>query len=93
MNRNLLRRWPWRIVSCSLGSTNRKKFPSLSVCRLNRVVDAINGLGERRAVVIERAEDIAFYVAQNAVPGDIVIVMSNGGFDGVQDKILQALAG
>ena len=46
----------------------------------------------RRAVAIEKADAIASYVAANAVPNDIVVVMSNGGFDGVQDKILQALA-
>ena len=52
----------------------------------------INGVGERRAVAIEKADAIASYVAENASPNDIVIVMSNGGFDGVQDKILRALA-
>ena len=26
-------------------------------------------------------------------PGDVILVMSNGGFDGVQEKILRALAG
>jgi UDP-N-acetylmuramate: L-alanyl-gamma-D-glutamyl-meso-diaminopimelate ligase len=70
-----------------------EKIPAPERLSVERVVDAINGPGERRAVVIQRAEDIAGYVAQNAVPKDIVIVMSNGGFDGVQDKILQALAG
>src|SRR5262249_6620242 len=59
---------------------------------VEKVVQAINGIGERRAVAIEKADTIASYVAQNAAPNDIVIVMSNGGFDGVQDKILQALA-
>jgi len=70
-----------------------EKIPEPERLSVNRLVDAINGLGEERAVVIEKVENIAFYVAQNAVPRDIVIVMSNGGFGGVQDKILQALAG
>jgi len=31
-------------------------------------------------------------VAKAAQPGDQIIVMSNGGFGGVHDKILKALA-
>jgi UDP-N-acetylmuramate-alanine ligase len=31
-------------------------------------------------------------VGREAARGDVILVMSNGGFDGVQDKILQALA-
>ncbi len=29
----------------------------------------------------------------SAAQGDVLLVMSNGGFDGVHEKILQALAG
>jgi UDP-N-acetylmuramate-alanine ligase len=55
-------------------------------------VATINVLvGAARASLIERTNDIARYVAENAGSGDIVLVMSNGGFDGVQDKILEAL--
>jgi UDP-N-acetylmuramate: L-alanyl-gamma-D-glutamyl-meso-diaminopimelate ligase len=32
-------------------------------------------------------------VATDAQPGDHVLVMSNGGFGGVHDKLLAALAG
>jgi UDP-N-acetylmuramate: L-alanyl-gamma-D-glutamyl-meso-diaminopimelate ligase len=57
------------------------------------VVAEINrSCGEERAAFIERAQDIPPHVAQAARPGDIIVVMSNGGFDGVQEKILQALA-
>jgi len=69
-----------------------EKIPESERLSVERVVDTINALGKRRAVAIERAEDIASYVGQNAVPNDIIIVMSNGGFDGVQEKILRALA-
>jgi UDP-N-acetylmuramate: L-alanyl-gamma-D-glutamyl-meso-diaminopimelate ligase len=58
---------------------------------VEKVAAAINNRGQRRAVVIEKADAIASYVAENARPGDIIVVMSNGGFDSVQDKILQAL--
>ena len=70
-----------------------EKVPELERLSVERVVQAINGVGQRRAVVIEKAAAIASYVGENAAPNDIVVVMSNGGFDGVQDKILQALAG
>jgi hypothetical protein len=30
-------------------------------------------------------------VASHAAPGDVVLVMSNGAFDGVHEKILRAL--
>jgi UDP-N-acetylmuramate: L-alanyl-gamma-D-glutamyl-meso-diaminopimelate ligase len=61
---------------------------------VEKVVQEINrSCGDSRAIVIENARDIASYVADNAVSGDIMLVMSNGGFDGVHDKILQALAG
>jgi UDP-N-acetylmuramate: L-alanyl-gamma-D-glutamyl-meso-diaminopimelate ligase len=70
-----------------------EKVPEPERLSTQKVVDAVNGAGPQRAVVIEKADAIASFVGENAVPGDVVIVMSNGGFDGVQDKILQALAG
>ena len=58
------------------------------------VVEEINRLcGDGRALFIERAADIAEYVGREARPGDVILVMSNGGFDGVQEKILEALKG
>ena len=68
-----------------------EKVPEPERLSVEKVVQAINGAGERRAVAIEKADAIAFHVAKSAVPNDIVVVMSNGGFDGVQDKILRAL--
>jgi UDP-N-acetylmuramate: L-alanyl-gamma-D-glutamyl-meso-diaminopimelate ligase len=55
-------------------------------CEVNRIA------GDQRARVIAGAAQIADYVAQDARSGDVLLVMSNGGFDGVQEKILQALA-
>jgi UDP-N-acetylmuramate: L-alanyl-gamma-D-glutamyl-meso-diaminopimelate ligase len=69
-----------------------EKVPEPERLSVENVVQTINGAGERRAIFIEKADAIASYVAENAVPNDIVVVMSNGGFDGVQDRILQALA-
>jgi len=53
-----------------------------AICRL---------AGDDRALFIENADDIAGHVAAEAREGDIVLVMSNGGFERVQDKILSLL--
>jgi UDP-N-acetylmuramate: L-alanyl-gamma-D-glutamyl-meso-diaminopimelate ligase len=37
--------------------------------------------------------DIVSKVAANTVPGERVIVMSNGSFDGIHQKLLDALRG
>lgn len=66
---------------------NDRLSPADMVASINRAC------GDHRAVFIERALDIPAYVAREARPGDVIAVMSNGGFDGVQEKILQALAG
>ena len=71
-----------------------EKIPEEDRLSPAEVVREINRLsGDSRAVFIERADEIARYVAGDAKQGDVILVMSNGGFDGVQEKILQALAG
>ena len=37
-------------------------------------------------------EAIVKTVASEAAPGDLVVVMSNGGFGGIHGKLLKALA-
>jgi UDP-N-acetylmuramate: L-alanyl-gamma-D-glutamyl-meso-diaminopimelate ligase len=69
------------------------KIPETDRLSPAELVGEINRtLGDSRAVFIEKARDIPLYVAQHASPGDVILIMSNGGFDGVQEKILQALA-
>ncbi|HUK40138.1 MAG TPA: UDP-N-acetylmuramate:L-alanyl-gamma-D-glutamyl-meso-diaminopimelate ligase [Candidatus Acidoferrales bacterium] len=63
----------------------------MSVAAVAQEVNRLNPAA--RAVVVEKSQDSAAFVAQKAAPGDIVLVMSNGAFDGVQEKILAALAG
>jgi UDP-N-acetylmuramate: L-alanyl-gamma-D-glutamyl-meso-diaminopimelate ligase len=70
-----------------------EKIPEPERLSIENVVREINLRStDDRARVIESAVDIAAYVARSARPGDVVLVMSNGGFDAVQEKILQALA-
>ncbi len=69
-----------------------EKIPPEERLPPEEVVAAINrASGQTKAVTIERADEIARYVAREAARGDVVLVMSNGGFDGVQEKILKSL--
>ena len=43
------------------------------------------------AAYIPATDDIVRAVAHDARPGDLVVVMSNGGFDGIHQKLLTAL--
>jgi UDP-N-acetylmuramate: L-alanyl-gamma-D-glutamyl-meso-diaminopimelate ligase len=50
----------------------------------------------RPAKAFDSSAEIADYLAENAKPGDLVMVMSNGSFDGLCTKLLdklQALSG
>jgi UDP-N-acetylmuramate: L-alanyl-gamma-D-glutamyl-meso-diaminopimelate ligase len=71
-----------------------EKVPEGERLSVEHLVREVNRLaGAERATMIASAGDIAAHVAHNARPGDVLLVMSNGGFDGVHDKILRALAG
>jgi UDP-N-acetylmuramate: L-alanyl-gamma-D-glutamyl-meso-diaminopimelate ligase len=43
----------------------------------------------RPAKAFESSDEIAEYLAGNAKPGEMVLVMSNGSFDGLSDKLLE----
>ncbi|WP_089725106.1 UDP-N-acetylmuramate:L-alanyl-gamma-D-glutamyl-meso-diaminopimelate ligase [Candidatus Thiosymbion oneisti] len=49
------------------------------------------GLG-RRATLFTRVDDIVDQVVAEARPGDHLVVMSNGGFGGIHQQLLDALA-
>jgi UDP-N-acetylmuramate: L-alanyl-gamma-D-glutamyl-meso-diaminopimelate ligase len=44
------------------------------------------------AYAFDRTEDIVRYLEENSMPGDHIVIMSNGGFDGIHQKLLQALS-
>jgi UDP-N-acetylmuramate: L-alanyl-gamma-D-glutamyl-meso-diaminopimelate ligase len=70
-----------------------EKVPESQRLSVTNLVRELNHrTADDRARTIESAVDIAATIAQEARPGDVVLVMSNGGFDAVQEKILQALA-
>jgi UDP-N-acetylmuramate: L-alanyl-gamma-D-glutamyl-meso-diaminopimelate ligase len=69
-----------------------EKIPEKERLSPEAVVAVIGRLcGDGRAVTIEKADQIATHVAQQSQSGDIILVMSNGGFDKVQHKILNLL--
>jgi UDP-N-acetylmuramate: L-alanyl-gamma-D-glutamyl-meso-diaminopimelate ligase len=69
-----------------------EKVPDAERLSVAWVVAEINRIAkEDRAVMIVSSHDIAEYLAERAAPGDVVLVMSNGAFNGVQEKILRAL--
>jgi len=69
-----------------------EKVPESERLSVTNLVRELNHrTADNRARTIESAADIAAYIAQDARHGDVVLVMSNGGFDAVQEKILQAL--
>jgi len=69
-----------------------EKIPENDRLSPAEVVREINGhYGDRRAEFIESTKDIPPYVAKEVEARDVILVMSNGGFDGVQEKILRAL--
>jgi len=54
------------------------------------IVAALRARG-REAETCEQVDDIAALVAREARPGDVVVMMSNGGFGGLPAKLLAAL--
>jgi UDP-N-acetylmuramate: L-alanyl-gamma-D-glutamyl-meso-diaminopimelate ligase len=61
----------------------------LSIPQLVRDLDA-QGLAAREA---ESIDDIVAGIAKEHRPGDLVVLMSNGGFGGIHQKLLRALGG
>jgi UDP-N-acetylmuramate: L-alanyl-gamma-D-glutamyl-meso-diaminopimelate ligase len=68
----------------------RSSLPPSERLSAEELVHALRQSG-RRARHIESVEDIVTTVAREARPGDLVIVMSNGGFDNIHQRLLAAL--
>jgi UDP-N-acetylmuramate: L-alanyl-gamma-D-glutamyl-meso-diaminopimelate ligase len=56
----------------------------------DRLVEGIAGRG-KSAQTFDSTGEIVSHVAGRARPGDHIVVMSNGGFDGIHGKLLTAL--
>ena len=55
-----------------------------------RLADALNARGTP-AVALDEVDAIVERVAGEVRPGDVVLVMSNGNFEGIWEKLLAAL--
>jgi len=60
---------------------------------LNEVLSPLNTKELDKAKVFDELDTLVLAVATEAKPGDHILVMSNGGFGGVHQKILKALEG
>jgi UDP-N-acetylmuramate: L-alanyl-gamma-D-glutamyl-meso-diaminopimelate ligase len=69
----------------------RSSLPEEQRLSPEQVVAELKARG-KDARYIPKVDDIVPAVANDARPGDLVIVMSNGGFEGIHDKLLTALA-
>jgi UDP-N-acetylmuramate: L-alanyl-gamma-D-glutamyl-meso-diaminopimelate ligase len=56
----------------------------------DRLVEGIRARG-KSALTFDTTAEIVEHVAGHIVPGDHIVVMSNGGFDGIHGKLLEAL--
>ena len=68
----------------------RSKLPEAERLSVPQLVRDLEGRG-RRARAPESLEAIVALVAAEHRAGDLVVVMSNGGFGGIHGKLLAAL--
>ena len=73
------------------GLFHPERYDANTALRPDEMVHAWEALG-RRAKYVPSVDDIVAHVAETASDGDVVLIMSNGGFGGIHDKLLGALA-
>jgi len=73
-----------------LASVFRSTLPEGERLSVDEIIGHLNAAG-KHARHIESVPEIVKIVAAESGPGDLVVVMSNGGFDGIHDKLLDAL--
>ncbi len=69
----------------------RSKLPESERLSLPQLVRDLSGAG-RTARAAESVDDIVATLVREHRPGDLVVLMSNGGFGGIHQKLLRALA-
>ena len=69
----------------------RSKLPEAERLSVGQLVRDLNGRG-LHAREAESIDDIVAGIAKEHRPGDLVVLMSNGGFGGIHQKLLRALA-
>lgn len=74
-----------------IGEVYRASLPDDERLSESELVDGIGHTGPRARHLAD-VEDIVRAVAAGAGDGDLVVVMSNGGFGGIHDRLLKALS-
>ena len=73
-----------------LAAVFRASLPEAERLSVDEVVTDLRRRG-RSARTLPNVAEIVGVIAAEARPGDIILLMSNGGFDGIHDKLLHAL--
>jgi UDP-N-acetylmuramate: L-alanyl-gamma-D-glutamyl-meso-diaminopimelate ligase len=74
-----------------IAAVHRANLPESERLSPEGLVTALRAAGQR-ARHIPRVDAIVETVSREARPGDLVVIMSNGGFGGIHGKLLAALA-
>ena len=74
-----------------LASVFRSTLPDHERLSVEEIIQHLAAAG-KRARHIPSVPEIVRTVADESTEGDLVVVMSNGGFDGIHDKLVDALA-
>jgi UDP-N-acetylmuramate: L-alanyl-gamma-D-glutamyl-meso-diaminopimelate ligase len=73
-----------------LAAVFRASLPDAERLSADQLVHDIQQAG-RHARYLPRVDDVVSTVAREAADGDLIVIMSNGGFEGIHDKLLRAL--
>ncbi len=73
-----------------LAAVFRATLPEAERLSVDEIVRDVNARG-RHARTLPTTDAIVAAVASEARDGDVILVMSNGGFDGIHDRLLLAL--
>jgi UDP-N-acetylmuramate: L-alanyl-gamma-D-glutamyl-meso-diaminopimelate ligase len=79
-------------VAIVAGVFGAEKIPPEERLSPEEVAADIRALG-RPAACIHGVDEIVSRLASTCFPGDLVLIMSNGGFGGIQGKLAAALSG
>jgi len=69
----------------------RSSLPEVERLSGEALVDDMRQAG-KRARHVKTVDEIVATVSREAVPGDLVVIMSNGGFDNIHQRLLASLA-
>ena len=84
------RHWRWRIVWFWAGVFRAQQLGDENRLEPEAVAESVRGVGKKGASISQRGRDCGTTCAE-AESGDVLLVMSNGSFDGLCEKLLAKL--